>query len=125
MTEHEGMSASAAISTLVDEGLRMREHPAIVFRPGPAGRRAALAVGSDVWEIVRSLRDARTQQPELTDNDRIALVATNTGLTPGQVRTAIAYYVDYPQEVDRMVAEADRAEEASIAAWQRRSDLLS
>src|SRR5438309_587848 len=36
----------------IDEGMRMDDHPGIVFRDGPAGRRAALAVGPDVWEVM-------------------------------------------------------------------------
>lgn len=122
---HPGMSASSAISTLVDEGLRMHEHPAIVFRDGPTGRRAAVAAGSDVWEIIRSLRDARVHEPTLTDHARISLVATNAGLTTGQVQAAIGFYTTYPDEVDRMVREADEAEGTALAAWERRSDLLS
>lgn len=81
--QRPGMSASSAISTLVDEGLRRHEHPVIVFRDGPAGRRAAVAAGSDVWEIIRSLRDAKVHEPALTDNARISLVATNAGLAAG------------------------------------------
>lgn len=121
---HPGMSASAAISTLVDEGLRMREHPAIVFRDGPVGRRAALAAGSDVWEVIGSLQDAKVHQPELTENARVELVAHNAGLTTGQVQAAIGYYTAYPGEVDRMVREADEAEQAALAAWERRHALL-
>lgn len=120
-----GMSISAAVSTLVDEGLRMREHPGIVFRDGPAGRRAALAAGSDVWEVVRSLRDVKLHEPKLSAGDRIELVARNAGLTIGQVQTAVGYYAAYPDEVDRMVSEADEAEEAALAASVRRDALLS
>src|SRR5258708_28043288 len=40
-----GMSLSSAANRLVDEALRMSEHPGIMFRPGPTGRRAALAGG--------------------------------------------------------------------------------
>ena len=36
----------------VEEGLRMDAHPGIVFRDGPAGRRAGLASGPDVWEVI-------------------------------------------------------------------------
>lgn len=122
---HPGMSASAAISTLVDEGLRMREHPAIVFRDGPTGRRAALAAGSDVWEVVRSLRNVKVAEPDVSEIDRISLVASNAGLTVGQVRGAIDYYVAYPDDVERMVREADDAEDAALAAWERRRALLA
>lgn len=36
-----GWSASALAQRYVDEGLRMAEHPGIVFQDGPAGRRPA------------------------------------------------------------------------------------
>src|SRR5687767_9047700 len=54
-------SASGLAGRLVDEGLRMESFPGIVFRLGPSGRRAALARGPDVWEVVSRLRslDAR------------------------------------------------------------------
>src|SRR5712691_11990839 len=55
---YPGMSLSSAANRLVDEALRMSEHPGIVFRPGPTGRRAALAAGPDVWEVVRDLKAA-------------------------------------------------------------------
>ncbi len=52
-----GMSLSSAANRLVDEALRMGEHPGIMFRPGPTGRRAGLTAGPDVWEIVRAYPD--------------------------------------------------------------------
>jgi hypothetical protein len=54
-----GMSLSSAANRLVDEALRTSEHPGIMFRPGPTGRRAGLAGGPDVWEIVRAIRSGR------------------------------------------------------------------
>src|SRR5437773_4755202 len=74
-----GMSLSSAANRLVDEALRMSEHPGIMFRPGPTGRRAALASGPDVWEVVRAVKSARTAEAELSDDDLLALVADNTG----------------------------------------------
>jgi hypothetical protein len=58
-----GMSLSSAANRLVDEALRMSEHPGIVFRPGPTGRRAGLAGGPDVWEVVRAVKSARAALP--------------------------------------------------------------
>ena len=46
-SRRSGASRSELAKTLIEEGLRMREHPGVVFRPGPAGRRAALADGPD------------------------------------------------------------------------------
>ena len=53
-----GMTLSSAANRLVDGALRMSEHAGIMFRPGPTGRRAALAGGPDVWEVVRAVKSA-------------------------------------------------------------------
>jgi len=55
---NRGMSLSSAANRLVDEALRMSEHPGTVFRPGPMGRRAALASGPDVREAVGAVKSA-------------------------------------------------------------------
>src|SRR6185437_9845048 len=40
-----GEATSGLVVRLVDEGIRMAEHPGVVFRDGPTGRRAGLAAG--------------------------------------------------------------------------------
>ena len=74
-----GLSTSAAANKFIGEGLRMADHPAIVFRDGPAGRRAVVGGGPDVWEIVRAVKSARTHEGELDGDETVALVARNTG----------------------------------------------
>ena len=59
LSKREGQPRSRVAEQLIDEGIRMREFPGIVFRSGPTGRRAALADGPDVWEVVRGLKQAR------------------------------------------------------------------
>src|SRR5499427_998782 len=73
-----GMSLSSAANRLVDEALRTSEHPGIVFRPGPTGRRAGLAGGPDVWEIIRAIKSARAAEHELAEDDLLAMVGGNT-----------------------------------------------
>src|ERR1039457_4808289 len=80
-SSHPGLSLSAAANLLVDEGLRLTEHPGIAFRDGPTGRRAALAAGPDVWEVVRAVRSARLAEPELDEDDVLSLVVEDTGVT--------------------------------------------
>ena len=41
LSKREGQPRSRVAEQLIDEGIRMREFPGIVFRPGPTGRRAA------------------------------------------------------------------------------------
>jgi len=60
-----GMSLSSAANRLVDEAMRMAEHPGVIFRSGPTGRRAALAGGPDVWEVIRAVKSAHTTEPGL------------------------------------------------------------
>lgn len=120
-----GMSLSSAANRLVDEALRMEEHPGIVFRPGPTGRRAALIGGPDVWEVVRAVRSARASEPCLPEDELLDLIAENTGLPARSLRTAIRYWASYPDEIDVEVAAADAADEAAEEAWRRERRLLA
>lgn len=120
-----GMSLSSAANRLVDEALRTNEHPGIVFRPGPSGRRAALAGGPDVWEIVRAVKSAHAGEPDLTGADVLALVSANTGVPSRLLSTAVRYWASYPEEVDAEIDAADAGEDAAERAWRRERDLLA
>jgi hypothetical protein len=122
---HPGLSLSAAANLLVDEGLRMAQHLGVVFRDGPTGRRAALAGGPDVWEVMRAVKSARAAEPELAEDDVLALVAANTGVPLRMVRTAVSYWASYPAEIDAEIGAAEDAETAAEAAWRRERDLLA
>src|SRR5258708_1948009 len=120
-----GMSLSSAANRLVDEALRMTEHPGIVFRPGPTGRRAGLVGGPDVWEVVRSVKSARPSEPALPKDDLLTLLAENTGIPVRLIRVAIRYWASYPIEIDAEIAAAEAAEEAAENAWRRERQLLA
>ncbi len=125
VTANPGMSLSSAANRLVDEALRMNEHPGIVFRAGPAGRRAALAGGPDVWEVIRAVRSAHETEPDL-DRDRVlSLVSDNTGVARRLLSIAVRYWAAYPDEVDAEISAANAAEEAAEQSWQRERDLLA
>jgi hypothetical protein len=120
-----GMSLSSAANRLVDEALRMSEHPGIMFRPGPTGRRAALAGGPDVWELVRAVKSARSTEPELADDGLLNLVADNTGTPLRLIRAAVRYWASYPDEIDAEITAANAAEQAAEQAWHREHQLLA
>ncbi len=115
-----GANKSRLAERYVDEGTRMDEHPGIVFRNGPAGRRAALTSGPDVWELMAALKQGKAKGERA-----VRETAKLLGLTELQVRTAVRYYSDYPEEIDerirRNVEEADAAE----AAWRREQAALA
>ncbi len=115
-----GGNTSALAQRLVDEGLRMADHPGVIFKEGPSGRRAALAFGPDVWEIVKFLR-------EVDERGTAALEAAADvfALDVNRIKTALSYYGDYREEID---AEIDAADEASIRAeraWRVQQQLIA
>ncbi len=122
---HPGLTSSSAAALLVEEGLRMDSHPGVVFRDGPAGRRAGLAAGPDVWEVIRSVRQARANQPGLSPDDILALVAEGAGLPLNAVHVAVSYYAAFPDEVDAMIDAADAADVTAEAEWERARQLLT
>jgi hypothetical protein len=120
-----GMSLSSAANRLVDEALRMSEHPGIVFRPGPTGRRPGLVTGPDVWEVIRAVKSARAHEPDLAEDGLLALVADNTGVPVRLIRVAVSYWASYPEEVDAEITAAESAEDAAEDAWRRERQLLA
>lgn len=113
-------TASGLAQRLVDEGLRAEEHPGIVFRDGPSGRRAALVAGPDVWEVVASIAYSSAR-----GDAAITATAQEMDLSTSQVKTALEYYGSYPDEIDRQVAENEQAAEDAQAAWQAQQRLLA
>jgi hypothetical protein len=122
---HPGSSLSSAANRLVDEGLRATEHPGVVFRDGPTGRRAGLVGGPDVWEVVRAVKSARANEPELSEEDILALVSTNSGVPVRLIRIAVRYWASYSTEIDAEIRAADDAEDAAERAWLRERELLA
>lgn len=111
---------SGLAQRLVDEGLRSQEHPGIVFRDGPSGRRAALVAGPDVWEIIASVRGSGAKD----EKRAISIVSAEMMLSPAQVQLALEYYGAFAAEVDAQITENERAATEALAAWRTRQRLL-
>lgn len=114
-----GATPSGLAQTLVDEGLRMAEHPGIAFKDGPAGRRAALTHGPDVREVVTALREFDERGADAVDG-----VAELMALSADRIRVAMRYYAVYPAEIDREIAAAEAFSVAAEAAWRVEQHLL-
>ncbi|HEX2301064.1 MAG TPA: hypothetical protein VHH34_21575 [Pseudonocardiaceae bacterium] len=121
---HPGASASSVTNLFVDEALRAEEHPGVVFRPGPTGRRAGLVGGPDVWEVIDTLRTVRSAEPELADEALAQATAEAMGLPERKVRVAVRYYAAYRAEVDDRIAANREAATDAEAAWQAEQNLL-
>jgi hypothetical protein len=107
---------TALAERYVQEGLRMDAHPGIVFREGPAGRRAGLAAGPDVWEMIMVF---------LAEDRSIEGTADNLKLPIRLVRAAVGYYADYTEEIDAWIDSNQRAADEAEAAWRRRQALMN
>jgi uncharacterized protein (DUF433 family) len=95
------MSPRTLAERYVEEGLRHDQHSLVHFLDGPSGRRAALVgTGLDVWEVIATVHD--------NDNE-LAEAGSYLGLPLAVVQAAVAYYGDYPDEVDAEI-ELNEAE---------------
>lgn len=121
---HPGSSMSSTANRLVDEGLRMMDHPGVIFRDGPSGRRAGLVAGPDVWEVVRAVKSVRAAEPDLDGEEVLTLAVDNSGLSLRLVRIAVRYWASYAAEIDAEIAAADTAETAAEESWSRERQLL-
>jgi uncharacterized protein (DUF433 family) len=109
-----GEAKARTAERLIDEGLRMEDHPGITFRDGPSGRRAALAAGPDVWEVIETLNGTG-----LSGEPAIAAAAQWGSLSAVQVRAAVRYYADYRDEIDGRIRLNRQEAERQRAAWER------
>ena len=114
------MSSSALAEQLIDEGLRMEAHPMIVFRDGPAGRRPVVAGGPDVAEVVGAIAGG-----DVPVDVRAGRAADLLGLSSRQVDAAMAYYAEFPDEIDAERRQNEAVAEREEALWRRRRQLLS
>jgi hypothetical protein len=111
---------------LLEESLRREAHPAITYRDGPSGRRAGLTGGPDVDEVIRTLRAVQAEMAAPSDSaDLVETVADGTSLSSAQVRAAVAYYADHPEEIDARIAANQEAADELEAAWRRQQEILT
>jgi hypothetical protein len=89
-------SRAAVLEALVNEALRTRMMPGIAFRGDDDNRRAWLIGTSlEVWQVIESYEDFDK------DFDR---VIAETAVTERELRTAIAYYERFAQEIEDLIA---------------------
>jgi hypothetical protein len=70
------------------------------------------------------VRSVRTAEPELAGDEALAVVAETSGVPTSFLRAGLAYWGDYPEEVDAFLDRA-RAEAGQVqTAWERQQELL-
>jgi hypothetical protein len=102
------------------EGIDQLDYPGIIFR-GPAhDRRAGLAAGPDVWEVV-----ARLQELEGSEEQRISLLAAESDLHPRLIRIALDYAAEHADEVRERIGRNRGMAGRSHKMAQQRESLLA
>ncbi len=105
------MTATALLDQLIVEGTDQLDYPGIIFQGKAHDRRAALAAGPDVWEVVERLQELK----EGSEEHRIGLLAAESDLHPRLIRIALDYAAEHVDEVrelidrNRNMAERSRA----------------
>ena len=117
--EGQGTTLTALVERYAREGLATDAHHGIVFKPGPSGRRATLAGGPDVWELVTALRSTAG-----SEQDRINEVADQFSIHPRQVTIALSYAADHPDEIETRIAANEAALVEAHRAHEARQQLL-
>lgn len=105
------MPKTALADRYVEEGLDMDSYPGIVFRDGPAGRRAGVAGGPDVWQVIEVFLD---------ESRDVSRTARYLDLRQGLVEAAVAYYADRRDEVDEWITANRQLLDDGEAAFLRR-----
>ena len=89
-----GVTATFLLEQFIVEGIDQLDYPGVMFR-GPAhDRRAALAAGPDVWEVV-----ARLQELDGGEEQRISVLSAESDLHPRLIRIALDYAAEHADEV--------------------------
>ena len=87
---------STMVVELLEEAIRMRRAPGIVFVDGATGRRPVVAgSGLEVWEVVAAWKEVGRNYDRLR--------ASYDWLTEPQLRGALSYYELYEAEVERQL----------------------
>ena len=98
--EH-GEGPSVGLRRTVEEWWALQEFPAIEFRDGVSGRRAALREGPDVWEVAMVARDYRGDMGRLETH-------FGSHVSRDALTQALAYAARFPEEIDQWITENER-----------------
>lgn len=98
ITQESGKDFSTVTKELLQEAIKMRRCPGIVFTEGVSGRRARIAgTGIEVWEVIASYKSI--------DKDLKRLRKIYRWLTEQQFRATIGYWKTYPDEIDLLITQ--------------------
>jgi uncharacterized protein (DUF433 family) len=107
LAKETGQDFSNVTKDLLEEAIKMRRCPGILFAEGTSGRRARVAgTGIEVWEVIATYKSVK--------KDLRRLQKSYDWLSREQLRAALGYYTAYPQEIDKLVEQSERWNERRV-----------
>jgi len=101
MAKETGQDFSNVTKDLLQEAIRMRRCPGILFAEGIGGRRARVAgTGIEVWEVIAAYESMK--------EDFKRLRKAYHWLSAEQLKAALGYYTVYPREIDRLIQQNEQ-----------------
>jgi len=98
MAKETGQDFSNMTKDLLEEAIKMRRCPGILFAEGTSGRRARVAgTGIEVWEVIATFKSL--------NQDLKRLRKAYHWLSNEQLKAALGYYTAYPHEIDRLTEQ--------------------
>jgi hypothetical protein len=113
------VALSTLAERLIDEGLRSEAHPMVIFRSGAGGRRPVVVGGPEVADVVGAIVGG-----DVAVGERRARAAVMLNVSESLVDAALAYYADFTEEIDGLLAERARRADEAEATWRRQRVLL-
>ncbi len=102
-----GKDFSGIARDLLVEAVKMRKCPGVIFADGPTGRRARIAgTGIDIWELIATFKALSENYDKLKE--------TYHWLSEPQMRSALAYYALYSDEIDEKIRQNEDATQAQV-----------
>jgi hypothetical protein len=120
LASREGLNATDMLKRLIAEGSAQAEFPGILFHSRGATRRAAIAGGPDVWEIIN-----RVKQLDGDIEHRLAVVADETAVPVTMLRLAVDYYATHEAEITALIDDNHAAEQRVREVVKARTALAS
>ena len=90
-------SDSETYRQVIEEWVRLQDHPGIRFVDGPGGRPAALVGGPEIWQMIAIVRDF--------ESDREAILDAYPWVTVEMLDVVQRYFQAYPEEVDALIED--------------------
>ena len=107
MAKETGQDFSNVTKDLLQEAIKMRRCPGILFAEGTNGRRARVAgTGIEVWEVIAAYKSLK--------EDFKRLQKAYHWLSAEQLKAALGYYKIYSREIDRLIERNEEWSEEKV-----------